>query len=105
MATMKRKKMQRKVNAIVRGIVKGAQRDEFLSKYIDLEIRQIHCSYFPYEDRSGADMNFVFRMIDKKHGDSDLAFADYLDFEMWHGWRFWQQVNTFVLSLREKYRW
>lgn len=66
METMNKRKLQRKVNKIIRNLNKQIEEDElWKGRFYVRQVKRVIC---PYEDKSGLDNDFMFIFCDKKTG-------------------------------------
>lgn len=93
MAKRGARKLQRKVNAVVRKQNKALEEDNlWRGRFV---VRQKQAVIHEYSDKSGWFGSFVMRIYDKKTGLYKEECFDYHDFI--HGWKFWYFVNYFIV--------
>lgn len=94
--TFNKKKIQRKVNKIVRNINKNVEADELWKGrfYID----QVRRSMKPFTDMSGIDDYFLFEFHDRKTGVSKLSDKWYSSDELKLFGTLFLELNEFVVK-------
>lgn len=94
MAKKGARKLQRKVNAVVRGLNKTIEEDNlWRGRFV---MRQKQAIIHEYSDKSGWYGHFVMRIYDKKTG---LYKEEYFNhYELERGWSLWWFVNNFIVQ-------
>lgn len=94
MAKRGARKLQRRVNAVVRRQNKALEEDNlWCGRFV---VRQKQAVIHEYSDKSGWHGHFVMRIYDKKTGLYKEECFDHYDFM--HGWKFWSFVNDFIVQ-------
>lgn len=93
---MKLRKIQRKVNKIVRKLNKQIEDDELWKGRF--YIRQVKRYMRPYYDRSGIDDAFLFEMYDKKTGMKQLSNRWYSYFVLKTFNKLTWDLNNFIVD-------
>ena len=94
MAKRGARKLQRRVNAVVRRQNKALEEDNlWCGRFV---VRQKQAVIHEYSDKSGWYGRFVMRIYDKKTGlYKEECFNNY---ELEHGWHLWCFVNDFIVQ-------
>lgn len=94
MAKRGARKLQRRVNTIVRKQNKALEDDNlWCGRFV---VRQKQAVIQEYSDKSGWYGHFVMRIYDKKTGLYKEGCFDHYDFM--HGWKFWSFINDFIVQ-------
>lgn len=94
MAKRGARKLQRRVNAVVRRQNKALEEDNlWCGRFV---VRQKQAVIHEYSDKSGWYGIFVMRIYDKKTGLYKEKCFNHYDFM--YGWKFWSFVNDFIVQ-------
>lgn len=95
------KKVQRRANALFREHNEGLKQDElWLGRFY---MRQVRRDVVPFEDGSGAVVNFIVEFGDKKTGKRDLeSFTNFdlhiSDHKGYASWKLFWAMNDFIIK-------
>lgn len=101
MLTTKPKKIQRRINSVLRAMNQNIERDElWLGRFY---CRQKSISYIKSEDKSYLYAHIAVEFIDRKSGKRMLKYFHKEDF-MITSWRLWETMNNFIVDYCEVWK-
>lgn len=96
MTTLNKKKAQRRINKIIRGVNESILKDDIWNGRFYLQ--QLASWIYPWADNSGLTGNVYCKMIDLRTGFTKEYMFDLIDFEHPFTSHIWLTVNKFIVE-------